>query len=304
MLHLVARAAPGRLLFTDACAATALWDIVVAHFPDLHALCLMPNHVHLIVPVAPGLRLGHAMSSFARWRAHHGGRSGALWSPHPPPETIPGDKHLRRTVRYVLLNPCRARLAADPLAWPWSTHRDRVGLVARPVGPVEALSNRFHAYVSGDPTVDIEGTALPTARPGPWAPSTLGEAVLAVYRAPPEALVTRHPARATYVRASWLLGERDRDALAARTRLTVRRVNQLICALPSRGAPEDPPLRAVLRAVGDPRMAGWPRWTRSPGGWRYLERERGASTAEDWAMPLEGTLGWAWAAPTGASAPP
>lgn len=32
-------------------------------------------------------------------------------------------------------NPCRARLVADPLAWPFSTHRDAVGLAVDPVVP-------------------------------------------------------------------------------------------------------------------------------------------------------------------------
>lgn len=138
MFHCVGRAAPGRLLFADFFAARALWVGFSAAFPELHALCVMPDHIRLILPDRPGLRLGHAMSAYARWVVAHRPRaSETRWSPHPPAEAIPDALHLRRTLRYVLLNPCRAGLARDPLAWPWSTHRDRVGFAATPVGPIE-----------------------------------------------------------------------------------------------------------------------------------------------------------------------
>jgi len=86
--------------------------------------CLMPNHVHLImVPRhADGLRagLGEAHRRYAQhinqrenWRGH-------LWqerfSSFPMDET-----HLASAARYVELNPVRAKLAATPQKWSWSS---------------------------------------------------------------------------------------------------------------------------------------------------------------------------------------
>ena len=50
-----------------------------------------------------------------------------LWGRVPVPKVLTGRKELSTTIRYVVLNPCHARLVDDPLAWWWSTLRDVVG---------------------------------------------------------------------------------------------------------------------------------------------------------------------------------
>lgn len=296
MFHLVAHAAQGRLLFSDAREATALWSIVAAHFPELIAATLMPDHVHLLVPSEPGLRLGHAMSTYTRWFEHHRrARSVSLWTAHPAPELVPDDSHARRTVRYVLLNPCRAGLAADPIAWPWSTHRDRVGFAAAPVGPVESLRARFHAYVSGDPAVAVGGTPLPQLQHRAFALDEVAAAVIAVFRVSPEALTTRHPARSAFVRAAWVHGNHDTGELADATGLTRRRVEKLVSNLPLRGSElADPALAAVVAATGDARFYGWPRLAASPGWRRYSGRASPLEVRDPWSQPRRVSLLLPW----------
>ena len=296
MLHLVAHAAKGRLLFSDAREATALWSIVAEHFPELIAATLMPDHVHLLVPSAPGLRLGHAMSAYTRWFAHHRRvRNGSLWSAHPEPECLPDDTHARRTVRYVLLNPCRAGLVADPLAWPWSTHRDRVGFAAAPIGPVEPHRARFHAYVSGDPAVAVGGTPLPQLQHRAFALDDIAAAVIAVFRVAPGALTTRHPARSAFVRAAWVHGNQDANELADAAGLTRRRVEQLVTNLPLRGSElADPALAAVVAATGDRRFDGWPRLAASPGWRRYSGRASPLEFRDPWSQPRRISLCPTW----------
>ncbi len=296
MFHLVARAAKGRLLFSDAREATALWSILADHFPELIAATLMPDHVHLLVPGAPGLRLGHAMSTYTRWFEHHRrARRVSLWTAHPAPELVPDDSHARRTVRYVLLNPCRAGLVADPLAWPWSTHRDRVGFAAAPVGPVEAHRARFHAYVSGDPSVAVGGTPLPQLQHRAFALDDVAAAVVAVFRAAPEALITRHLARAALVRASWVHGNHDAGELADATGVTRRRVEQLVKHLPNRGSElADPALAAVVAATGDARFYGWPRLSAASGWRRYAGRASPLEVRDPWSQPRRTSLSPPW----------
>lgn len=286
MFHVVAHAARGRLLFSDARAATALWSIAVGHFPELIALCLMPDHVHVLLPVPPGLRLGHAMSAYTRWVEHDRRvRNLKLWTPHPAPEHLPDPTHVRRTLRYVLLNPCRVGLVADPLAWPWSTHRDRVGFAAAPVGPVEVQRARFHAYVSGDPSVAVGGTPMPGVLHRPFVVEDVADAVMAVFRASPEQLSSRHPARAAWVRAAYVHGKHDVGELAEATGLKARRVRQLVEHLPERGRElADPVLAACVAATGDRRFDGWPALRGLRGWGRYAGRASPLELPDFWSQ--------------------
>ncbi len=94
------------------------------------AYCLMPNHVHLIaVPESEdSLRrgIGEAHRRYSRminfrqdWRGH-------LWqgrfASFPMDET-----YLLAAVRYVELNPVRARLVEDAASWPWSSAHAHLG---------------------------------------------------------------------------------------------------------------------------------------------------------------------------------
>ena len=101
-----------------------------------------------------------------------------------PAEPLVDATKARRTVRYVHLNPCRAHLAVDPLAWPFSTHRDRLGCAARPVLPQARDPEAFHRYVSSDPSVDPTGTPLPARALATRDLDRLAEAVSSAARTP------------------------------------------------------------------------------------------------------------------------
>jgi hypothetical protein len=227
-VHLTVRALPGTLLFHDWTEALALWRRLEAAFPDAKAMCLMPNHAHLVTAADGAVeRLRGVMSGYARWRNRRRGQEGAAWQELQPSEPIPDEKHLRRTIRYVLLNPCRAELAVDPLAWPLSNHSDLVGL-GRGSGRRDA--ENFHAYVSSDPTVAPSGTCLPVARRGRARLGQVEAAVGALWRLQPHEL------------ASWV----------GRSASTVRK---LVASCPARHAPNgDRRLLALLRAIGDERF--------------------------------------------------
>jgi putative transposase len=93
---------------------------------EIWCYCLMPNHVHVIVVPADadGLRGTFAdahrrYTSFInarhRWTGHlWQGRFGAV---------VMDEKHLGHAMRYVSLNPVRARLVDRAEDWPWSSAR-------------------------------------------------------------------------------------------------------------------------------------------------------------------------------------
>jgi len=88
--------------------------------------CLMPNHVHVILVPADedGLRRTFAdahrrytgfINARHRWTGHlWQGRFGAV---------VMDEEHLAHAMRYVSLNPVRARLVQRPQDWEWSSVR-------------------------------------------------------------------------------------------------------------------------------------------------------------------------------------
>ncbi len=223
-----------------------MWRIVVGVAPDLVALCLMPDHLHLVVARDVRAALGRALGGLARRRNHQDGRFGPLFTPVPVPQPIADDQKLSTIVRYVHLNPCRARLVGDPLAWPFSTHRDAVGLTVPRVGP-RRPAGRFHAYVSGDPTVALQGTELPVAGGIP-SPDDVLDAVSAITRTPRRS-VGRYPtSRVLAVGVLAVLAplpQRSAAQLLDVSRTTLR-------ATPA--MPRDA-VQIVARVAGDPRFA-------------------------------------------------
>jgi hypothetical protein len=110
-----------------------------------------------------------------------------LWQPVGEPTIVSDKHHLRRQIRYVALNPCRKKLCEDPLSWYWSTYREVMGVAPEREGSARCLARilgdplapfrvRFHAYVSGDPSVSITGTPFPDpAEPTQFAEKSIGE---------------------------------------------------------------------------------------------------------------------------------
>ncbi len=174
--HCVLRSLSGSRPLAERGNCVALWRRLRVAFPDALGAVLMPNHLHLILPGS-----GNSAPWRLRWAAE-GALPGA-WQACPPAVPIPDEKHLLRQLRYVALNPCRAGLCSDPLAWEWSTHLDSLGFVFEPWVPwsrIKGLAGSqggWHRYVSSDPSACPAGSpapgsvgfgVLPSEVPGSW----------------------------------------------------------------------------------------------------------------------------------------
>ena len=170
-----------------------LWLKLRRTFPSVLAACLMPDHIHLLL--APGVardlsrRLGGVLSGFAR-RA----RAPGYWAPVGTPTVVPNIRHLRRTVRYIHMNPWREGLVADPLCWPWSTHRDAIGARYIPWLEASALAASlgwglrdfprfFHRYTVTDRDYRPDRLEFPTAHRSVGVPGLSPADVAAAVRA-------------------------------------------------------------------------------------------------------------------------
>lgn len=212
--HWVARSNQPHEPFRDFLDCRAAWALLSKLFPEMLAAVLMPNHLHLVVSESEGRsavrkRIEGFLSGSSR-------RTGIvhLWQPIPDGQVIPDLKHVRRIVRYIALNPCRSKLCRDPLEWYWSTYREVMGAVVESKQSPERLARELgverldflswlHPYVSGDPTVRVGGTALPTAATpaylSEYSPGAILSASAAALRLPITAVQGRGPLRGLFI---------------------------------------------------------------------------------------------------------
>jgi len=117
------------------------------------AWCLMPNHVHLVLlPTRPD-GLGAVLGAVHRrytWEVNQReGWRGFLWQGRFA--SFPLDEaHLHACLRYVELNPVRARLVDRPEAWRWSSARGHLGLADDPLtdtAPARARIDDWRSFL-------------------------------------------------------------------------------------------------------------------------------------------------------------
>jgi len=220
MFHVIARSAEHQLVFRTWGEARRLWDTI----------------------------LRGALSGFVRWRNHRRGERRDVFLKLHDPKVLVDDAYVRTCIRYVHLNPCKPKLAADPLAWPFVTHRDACGLAFPPaVVPVQDV-RRFHRSVSTDKHVSVLGTELPAGMIEARDAQQVLAAVSAVTRTPLAALRIRGPARILYIQAARELCPRA----------TAAEIGEPVQAHPNTvlsAAERSPGIDVVRRVLGDPRFA-------------------------------------------------
>jgi hypothetical protein len=258
MFHHVFRVPRGELLFTHHDEARWLWRFLLDTFPELVALCLMPDHGHVELPHDdPDSRLGACLRGYARWRNTRTGRTGAVFERLPEPEPILDDQKADTVRRYIELNPCRAKLTDDPMAWPWSTARDALGFstdsARRVPGP-----ERYATWLANDQYVRAAAAFLPSIQFRDFTAADVIDGVCGLFRASVPSASTRGPLRTLVARTAVAHGvplAELGDALHA-DRSSLRR---LAAGTPTRGRRiADPLLEACVRVVGDPRFCALP----------------------------------------------
>ena len=91
----------------------------------LHAFCLMPNHVHLLMEQA-GEPLGTVFKrigvSYAGWYNKKYDRVGHLFQDRFRSENVETDQYYMTALRYILWNPVKAGMVSAPGRYRWSSY--------------------------------------------------------------------------------------------------------------------------------------------------------------------------------------
>jgi putative transposase len=132
--HVTQRGNGRQLIFHDDIDRTTYLELVreyaVLYGLSLWGYCLMSNHVHWIV-------VPHAADSLAQCMKQAQGRFAAYWNARRRTTghvwqgrfySCPlGETHLWPALRYVELNPVRARIVAAAVGWRWSSAASHCG---------------------------------------------------------------------------------------------------------------------------------------------------------------------------------
>ena len=105
-------------------------DIIVECDAQLHAYCYMTNHVHALLQVrdTPLSRIMLLIAGrYARSVQARLETTGHLFEKRYHALLVDADEYLLTLLRYIHLNPVRAKLASSPDDYPWSSHHAYVG---------------------------------------------------------------------------------------------------------------------------------------------------------------------------------
>jgi len=111
-------------LLADVCftAAHRLADLTSVH---LHALCVMPDHAHVLIEASPTCDVTSFVARWKSWVSHRAIELGVerIWQPSFFDRALRRDEDLEKVAVYIVHNPVRAGLVVTVDAYPWAWMR-------------------------------------------------------------------------------------------------------------------------------------------------------------------------------------
>ena len=119
----------------------------------VHAFCQMSNHYHLLLETVDG-NLSEGMRQLNGVYSQYFNRRhdlvGHVFQGRYKAILVQKEGYLLELARYIVLNPVRAKLVADPAAWPWSSYQ----LTICAASPPAWLNTSFTLARFGDNPTD------------------------------------------------------------------------------------------------------------------------------------------------------
>src|SRR6185295_6439746 len=125
-----------------------LADVLSSCDARLHGYCYMSNHLHAIIQVSDvplGPIVQRIASPYARMTQARLDTTGHLFEKRYYPVLVDTDAYLLELLRYVHLNPVRARIVLDPSTYPWSSHHAYLGNRIEPWVTTDFALSLFNA---------------------------------------------------------------------------------------------------------------------------------------------------------------
>jgi putative transposase len=114
----------------------------------LYAYCLMSNHVHLLIErqaSTVGRIMHRLLTGYAQYYNRRYRRVGHLLQGRHKAILCQSDRYLSELVRYIHLNPVRARMVNQPEDYEYSSHRAYLGMEAAGMVDVDPVLRHFGA---------------------------------------------------------------------------------------------------------------------------------------------------------------
>lgn len=112
-------------------------ELSAKHECLVHAYCLMPNHVHLLVTPPSAAACGALMRElgqrYVSYFNRRYARTGALWEGRFRSCITDTAQYVLACYRYIELNPVRAGIVPHPRDYAWSSHGANAGHQADPL---------------------------------------------------------------------------------------------------------------------------------------------------------------------------
>jgi putative transposase len=116
----------------------------------IHSFCFMPNHIHLLVQVGENSisqPMHHLSSCYTKYVNLKENRSGHLFQGRFKSILIADNEYLLQLVRYIHLNPVRAKMVNVPENYSWSSHGVYLGNTILPWLTQVHILTKFDPYL-------------------------------------------------------------------------------------------------------------------------------------------------------------
>jgi putative transposase len=94
------------------------------------SVCLMPNHVHILIRVEEGGDVPNFVrvvcSTYSKRINYHLHRSGTIFQGRYYMKKVTTDRYLKNVIRYIHLNPFKAGLVSHPAEWTYSDFQEAI----------------------------------------------------------------------------------------------------------------------------------------------------------------------------------
>ncbi len=105
-------------------------DVLDRFGSRIHAFCWMSNHLHALIQISDqplGKIMQRIAMRYSRYRHKRLNTTGHLFERRYRAKLIDVDEYFLTLLRYIHLNPVKARIVSNPADFPWSSHRAYLG---------------------------------------------------------------------------------------------------------------------------------------------------------------------------------